>query len=144
MIQISYGSTSNNVQQFSNNVFYSTFVIISAVVAVLFKQHTAVLAVPAVSAATLPLTVLVDSALPVSWTAVRTPFLCAVLAVPSSHTQACAVLALPMLITPAQVGYSYRLVQLVELKHYLWKTLFRFDYTCLLFHAIKLCHQLLY
>lgn len=84
-----------------------TFVVVSTVVTVLLEQDAAVTPVPAVGAATLPQTVCVDAALAVSRARVGTALLRAVLPVPSCHTQARPVLALPVFITPDHKSISY-------------------------------------
>lgn len=78
-------------------VFY-TFVIVSSVVAILFKEHIAILAIPAVVASALPLAIVADSALAVPGTGIRTTFHGAVLTIPAGHAQAGPILALAMLV----------------------------------------------
>lgn len=76
----------------------ATFVVVPLVIAILLEQHTAVLSVPTVLAAALPLPIGIHPALSVPGARIRATLHCAVLAVPAGDTKASAVFALTVLV----------------------------------------------
>lgn len=77
-----------------------TFVVVQAVAAILLQEHAAIFPIPAVGAATLPLGIPVELALPVARARVGAALHRAVLPVPARDAEAGAVLALAVLVAP--------------------------------------------